>query len=1759
MTSHRERRNWCTFVHKRTVTKAVACGIEKYTIKSQNLCPSGSPDCQVVMYKLANRTVYKQQPQVVTSLLWRCCPGHGGPNCEDTALRWLNCPACPAQVLQLEKEPMMERSQRGRETGLPAAAPVPGWLRITHGGEDEEFTDPGKEMDYVKKKIIQLQGSSANPRGRDQPRPPLNFGGGEGGAEPRMGMTVQTCLPSVITGNVRSLPNKMKRASGADEAAAGVPGVQPDALHREPRLNHLTPDSLYFISQSGQEYKGEREEEGRGNWALFVNDRWCNPGHIHVKEQRCTGDMELLAVSIRPYYLPREFPHVITAITTYIPPSADDAACELLHSVVAQLQTEHPQAFLLITGDFNHAYASLSTATLPNFHQYVNCCTRDNKTLDLLSANTAGAYSSSPLPPLGRSDHNLVHLRPVYTPVVKRQPPNKRRVKQKPPCPTKRVRCFSNNKPWVTPDLRALLQEKRRAFQSGDRDELRRVQRDLKRKIKECKASYRRKMEDHLQQNNAREVWRGLQAISGQGKNERRNPEPGDRDWANKLNLFFNRFDTGPTSTPLSLSTDQPTSSSLCLHAPSPPSTPPPSLGLSPSPPPPPAFTTISTSSCPVEDFLCGSSPQNFEPQGAQPLQTRGLNVSPDEGTGEDRPQAPPPPGLCVRCGGLQHRCPPGNSPLTFPLHPVHIGLHAYSTDSCHLQKFSDDTAIVGCVSEGNDCEYRKVIMDFVDWCELNHLQVNASKTKEMVIDFSRKPSSNDIAPVNIQGLDIERVRTYKYLGVHLNNKLDWTDNTDSLYKRGQSRLYMLRRLGSFGVCRPLLRAFYETVVASVVSYAVVCWGGGCSERDKKRLNRLIKRASSVCGCPLDSIEVMGREEGSGQTVHHHGQHLPPSASDFSDTQLDSALIGGSETVKAGLQAPDVTLQRGDPNREQNDDQVSVSATYNIGYPDHGHNATHPALHAGHTHHSHHASHQTGHTHNFHQASQHAANTHHDHRQQELPEAPTAPPYPDVPAVLPVPHMMVLVMSQLQPVLEGFNRSLEQLSRQVGELVRDVAQLKSSQLGVQAQGRTPEGPEMDQAAEERLDTKLDEVFEHVREVQRQMESHRTDMEIRLHSQHAMLHYNLTSFKTDIDIKLKRHQKMLQVNLQAMNATLAELRVDQDQDQDQDTEDELEDHLPPPAHPTQPSDTSALWEAIERLDDMVVNNTVKVRTVAILFPQLRRELKELGKQINQTARTSQIQFMETGLEVEAAREAVLRWVGELAGNLSQQGERLQEMDVDVDYLYTALYKHNSTGDCDCKGLKAAVARLEVGMANVTELANENRLALEESDEGGAGQWGGASDWEPAVEALQHGLQLVKESLALEHSRTRTLDLSLAQLNSSVTSGLAEVSSLKEADRTLLENMGQLSNFFNSLLKDVIRHSDVLELLLGEEVLEFLEWPVQDQEAHSILALKEQLRNLQEQLKRHNLSINSLLGNRPGAREEVPSADQPATSSHLHYEDRHPGSMRRSSDGVPARERQLLLHPGGRRLEHRGDGGDLWNLEKTVEELGLKVLRLEEKCYNTSTNREAPPGGVEAKLQAEVIWLKRGLEEHLRVFKNVFSNADVLVGSDATLELDKLWQLVKSNDRKKQKKRGGGNHRSRRDSSGVVPALFSQSEGSLLVVAASPLTVSNNVITLEAFLNRGQFYSDTGSFTAPVDGIYLFVLTLDLRPGPAHVVLRRGSGRASLHQQEVTEEGPVTGVSLLLLREGEEVRLELKGGTWEESEDNVFTVLLLHRTT
>lgn len=86
----------------------------------------------------------------------------------------------------------------------------------------------------------------------------------------------------------------------------------------------------------------------------------------------------------------------------------------------------------------------------------------------------------------------------------------------------------------------------------------------------------------------------------------------------------------------------------------------------------------------------------------------------------------------------MQYRIPTGYGalPLLFILYTSDF---RYNTGKGYLQKFSEDLAITGCISEGNEQAYREVIKNFDNWCELNHLHINASKTKEMVIDFHRK------------------------------------------------------------------------------------------------------------------------------------------------------------------------------------------------------------------------------------------------------------------------------------------------------------------------------------------------------------------------------------------------------------------------------------------------------------------------------------------------------------------------------------------------------------------------------------------------------------------------------------------------------------------------------------------------------------------------------------------------------------------------------------------------------------------------------------------------------------------------------------------------------------------------------------------------------------------------------------------------------------------------------------------------------------
>ena len=132
---------------------------------------------------------------------------------------------------------------------------------------------------------------------------------------------------------------------------------------------------------------------------------------------------------------------------------------------------------------------------------------------------------------------------------------------------------------------------------------------------------------------------------------------------------------------------------------------------------------------------------------------------------------------------------------------------------------------------------------------------MNVSKTKEMCIDFRKNQRCPK--PVYTKGEAVDRVDTYKYLDVFFDSKLNWKENTSSVLKKVNSRMYCMRKLRSFGVNSDMLVTFYIAVMCSIIMFGSVCWGGNISKLDRGRLEKIVKKAGHVVGKPLDSFKTL--------------------------------------------------------------------------------------------------------------------------------------------------------------------------------------------------------------------------------------------------------------------------------------------------------------------------------------------------------------------------------------------------------------------------------------------------------------------------------------------------------------------------------------------------------------------------------------------------------------------------------------------------------------------------------------------------------------------------------------------------------------------------------------------------------------------------------------------------------------------------------------------------------------------------------------
>ncbi len=109
-------------------------------------------------------------------------------------------------------------------------------------------------------------------------------------------------------------------------------------------------------------------------------------------------------------------------------------------------------------------------------------------------------------------------------------------------------------------------------------------------------------------------------------------------------------------------------------------------------------------------------------------------------------------------------------------------------------------------------------------WCQVNHLSLNIDKTKELVVDLRRQ--SREHTPITIDKTPVERVSSFKFLGVHITEDLTWSAHTDAVLKKAHQRLFFLRRLRKFGTSPSILRLFYTCTVESILTGCISAWFG---------------------------------------------------------------------------------------------------------------------------------------------------------------------------------------------------------------------------------------------------------------------------------------------------------------------------------------------------------------------------------------------------------------------------------------------------------------------------------------------------------------------------------------------------------------------------------------------------------------------------------------------------------------------------------------------------------------------------------------------------------------------------------------------------------------------------------------------------------------------------------------------------------------------------------------------------------------------
>ena len=145
----------------------------------------------------------------------------------------------------------------------------------------------------------------------------------------------------------------------------------------------------------------------------------------------------------------------------------------------------------------------------------------------------------------------------------------------------------------------------------------------------------------------------------------------------------------------------------------------------------------------------------------------------------------------------------------------------------CKLNLYADDTTLYNASPSYVDLmlSLRLEMTTLIEWMLANKLTLNVKKTKLMIFGSKPKLSKMPVNTMNsyISNEIVEYVHSFKYLGVILDESLNFNEHVDQVYKKSCMKLGAIKKYRTF-LSNNLTIILYKSLVVPYIDYCDIVY-----------------------------------------------------------------------------------------------------------------------------------------------------------------------------------------------------------------------------------------------------------------------------------------------------------------------------------------------------------------------------------------------------------------------------------------------------------------------------------------------------------------------------------------------------------------------------------------------------------------------------------------------------------------------------------------------------------------------------------------------------------------------------------------------------------------------------------------------------------------------------------------------------------------------------------------------------------------------